>query len=192
MPPVQLPSEQPEVSPPHSCSPAPTTHVAFFPNVLLILIRLTTSHTATDPAGETDGPGTAAQRRGTGGNTYPNVPVASEWREEERVRGRKRMELSLLLLLHRLVSETFKILLHAAAASAAAGPAQTSNFCSSSPLSSSSPYPPPAFSTSILLSFGPPQPKRQRQPVARRVLPKLDPAAAATTSADLLHFNCGC
>lgn len=48
MPSVQLPSETLKVFPPHSCLPALTTHVAFFPNTTLILIHLTTLHTATD------------------------------------------------------------------------------------------------------------------------------------------------
>lgn len=48
MPSVQLPSETLKVFPPHSCLPALTTHVAFFPNATLILIHLTTLHTATD------------------------------------------------------------------------------------------------------------------------------------------------
>lgn len=117
MPSVLLPSKTLKVIPPHSCLPALTTHVAFFPNTPLILIHLTTLHTATDqqakPTNQRHSDTVAAEH-------LPNVPVASKGKGRKSKRNKS--ALTPLLLLLRLVLEASKILLHFEDATAA-GPA---------------------------------------------------------------------
>lgn len=160
--------------------PALTTHVAFFPNALLILIPRTQRLT---PRRKTQNQGLLTQWHSRGGTPSERTYLLRPSGRTERVR-KKRTQAHPPASPSPPRLETSSILLHTDTAAAAAGPAHTSNFCSSSPHAVLAHH--PSLRLFYTLSV------KKKQPATRRALLKLAPAAVATTSADLLHFNCGC